>query len=103
MPFAGYKDFAECVEKNKDKKDPEAYCGEIQKRVEKFVKGGPGSGVKGHTTAEHLVPRKSPNPKIMEALIVGAELTNETPAIDSLIQKSKTLAIDALILIDSKR
>jgi hypothetical protein len=34
MPFAGYKDFAECVRKNADKKDPKAYCGTIQAATE---------------------------------------------------------------------
>lgn len=35
MPFAGYKDFAECVRKNRNKKNPEAYCAEIMRRAEK--------------------------------------------------------------------
>lgn len=34
MPFAGYKDFADCVAKNKDKGDPEAYCGSIKNKTE---------------------------------------------------------------------
>lgn len=34
MPFAGYKDFADCVKKNKDKEDPEAYCSSIMREVE---------------------------------------------------------------------
>ena len=33
-PFAGYKDFAACVAKNKDKSDPEAYCGYIKHKTE---------------------------------------------------------------------
>lgn len=33
-PFAGYKDFADCVAKNGDKQDPSAYCGEIKHRTE---------------------------------------------------------------------
>lgn len=37
MPFAGYKDFAACVRANADKDNPEGYCGEIQRRVEKRV------------------------------------------------------------------
>lgn len=74
MPFAGYKDFDECVRKNKDKKDPEAYCAEIKKRVEKFAqspnifnKGGVGSGIKGHTTFRDP-NRKPPNPDLIEGL-----------------------------------
>jgi hypothetical protein len=34
-PFAGYKDFADCVEKNKGVDDPEAYCGKIRHQIEK--------------------------------------------------------------------
>jgi len=41
LPFAGYKDFADCVRKNQDKGNPEAYCGAIKHQVEgtssKFV------------------------------------------------------------------
>lgn len=33
MPFADYKNFKDCVQKNQDKKDPEAYCAEIQRRA----------------------------------------------------------------------
>lgn len=33
-PFAGYKDFDECVADNQDKKDPEAYCAVIKRKVE---------------------------------------------------------------------
>ena len=35
MPFAGYKDFDECVSQNQDKDDPEAYCGAIKHKTEK--------------------------------------------------------------------
>lgn len=34
MPFAGYKNFAACVSANRDKNDPEAYCGSIMHAVE---------------------------------------------------------------------
>ena len=34
MPFAGYKDFADCENQNKDKGDTGAYCGSIQSKVE---------------------------------------------------------------------
>jgi hypothetical protein len=36
MPFAGYKDFDECVRKNSDKSDPKAYCGTIKHAVESW-------------------------------------------------------------------
>ena len=34
MPFAGYKDFADCVAKNQDKANPEAYCAAIKAEIE---------------------------------------------------------------------
>ena len=33
-PFADYKDFADCVAKNPQAKDPEAYCADIKRKVE---------------------------------------------------------------------
>ncbi|MHA1286176.1 MAG: hypothetical protein ACTSPB_02110 [Candidatus Thorarchaeota archaeon] len=34
MRCAEYKDFEDCVKKNKDKKNPEGYCAEIKRKVE---------------------------------------------------------------------
>jgi len=34
MPFADYKDHDDCVAKNSDKSDPDAYCGTIRRQVE---------------------------------------------------------------------
>jgi hypothetical protein len=34
MPFGEYKNFKDCVDKNQDKEDPEAYCAKIQKQIE---------------------------------------------------------------------
>jgi hypothetical protein len=33
-PFADYTDFEDCTDKNSDKNDPDAYCGEIKHRTE---------------------------------------------------------------------
>lgn len=33
-PFARYRNFQDCVRKNQDKGDPEAYCAEIMRRIE---------------------------------------------------------------------
>ncbi len=38
MPFAGYKDFDDCVKKNSDKEDPKAYCAQIQRKAEEDEK-----------------------------------------------------------------
>ena len=35
IPFVEYKNFADCVKKNQDKDDPDAYCAEIKRKVEK--------------------------------------------------------------------
>jgi hypothetical protein len=35
MPFAGYKDFNDCVRKNRNKRDPKAYCAAIMRDAEK--------------------------------------------------------------------
>lgn len=53
MPFAGYRDFADCVAKNRDKRDPEAYCASIQRQVEQ----GRGAAPREH--AEPETPPKS--------------------------------------------
>jgi hypothetical protein len=34
MPFAGYKDFDDCLRKNRGKKNPKAYCGAIKHKAE---------------------------------------------------------------------
>lgn len=38
-PFAGYKDFEQCVNENKDKGNPQAYCGAIKHKVEDRLEG----------------------------------------------------------------
>ncbi len=37
MPFGEYRDFADCVRRNQDKRDPEAYCAEVKRRVEGYT------------------------------------------------------------------
>ena len=34
MPFGEYKNFEDCVAKNQDKEDPEAYCATIKRKIE---------------------------------------------------------------------
>jgi len=33
MPFGPYKDFDDCVRKNQDKSDPQAYCAALERRI----------------------------------------------------------------------
>ena len=37
-PFGSYRNFEDCVKKNQDKDDPEAYCGAIKHKVEDMKK-----------------------------------------------------------------
>ncbi len=39
MPFADYTDFADCVAKNRDKDNPDAYCAAIKRKVEDGKEG----------------------------------------------------------------
>jgi hypothetical protein len=66
-PFAGYKDFADCVAKNKDKSDPEAYCGYIKHKVEDPKKKEEGS-----------VLAKIPAMEVKEANLKGKQVPEET-------------------------
>lgn len=34
MPFGPYRDHDDCVAKNRDKQDPDAYCAEVRRRIE---------------------------------------------------------------------
>ena len=40
-PFGDYKDFQDCIDKNQEKHDPEAYCATIQRQVEGKTKQKP--------------------------------------------------------------
>lgn len=40
MPFGPYKTFKECVEKNQDKKNPEGWCAELERRIKEQKKKG---------------------------------------------------------------
>ena len=53
-PFAGYKDFADCVRQNQDAKDPDAYCGSIQAEVEGKKKSECGCPVEETITAKSI-------------------------------------------------
>ena len=38
MPMGPYSDFEDCLTKNQDKDNPEAYCGTIKKQTEMAIK-----------------------------------------------------------------
>ena len=35
MPFGRFKDFKDCVAKNQDKRDPEAFCAQVERSIKK--------------------------------------------------------------------
>lgn len=34
MPFGRYRDVADCVKQNSDKRDPQAYCAVVKRKIE---------------------------------------------------------------------
>lgn len=39
MPFAGYKNWEDCIKFNKNKRNPQAYCGKIESNIRKHIEG----------------------------------------------------------------
>lgn len=96
-PFAGYKDFADCVSKNQDKEDPKAYCGSIkgktehaeqQEGAEPKYPDAPMKGPAGDTSQprldDHKGPSKSkatsyPAPDVASPPIVKPSIVTGTP------------------------
>ena len=56
-PFAGYKNFDDCVSKNKNKDNPDAYCAVIMRQVEGKMKKQEAEEIEGIKTNE-LKPEK---------------------------------------------
>jgi len=59
MPFAGYANHAECVERNRDKDDPDAYCASIMREVEGKSKSDEGYSVSELSEDARTVWRKA--------------------------------------------
>jgi hypothetical protein len=85
-PFAGYKDFHDCVRKNQDKDDPEAYCGQIKHQVEGSRQGRMGRlwdrlmgrTAQGMGMANPMDPSSVANP-FSPAQDVNAAMTDTNP------------------------
>lgn len=85
-PFAGYKDFHDCVKKNQDKRNPEAYCGTIKNQVEGSRQGRMGrlwNRLMGRTAqgmgmANPMDPSSVANP-FSPAQDVNAAMTDTNP------------------------
>lgn len=75
MPFGEYENFDDCVSKNSDKGDPNAYCGYIQNKVEEALKRKEASEAIKKAT-ENLNDPNLMTPKKQ----VTEPITNQSPA-----------------------
>jgi len=91
-PCAGYTDFADCVAKNQDKGNPEAYCGAIKAQTETAGNGDPPTPQNSSIPLKAEVPLGTPPcaPKVTE---LEAAITKMAGQIQEL-EKSKASAID---------
>jgi hypothetical protein len=91
-PFAGYTDFADCVAKNQDTGNPEAYCGAIKAQTETAGNGDPPTPQNSSIPLKAEVPLGTPPcaPKVTE---LEATITKMAGQIQEL-EKSRASAID---------
>jgi hypothetical protein len=58
MPFAGYTDFNDCTRRNRDKDNPDAYCGSIKRDTEDKMKKARGEVIRAGKAAKGAVRLK---------------------------------------------
>lgn len=90
-PFAGYTDFRDCVEKNRDKENPEAYCGEVKKQAETKTNQKTGEKKEEQRPAE---PAKETEGAIEEILSKAGEASK---ALEVEAQHRAEKAFDAAV------
>lgn len=79
LPFAGYKNFADCVSKNRNKDNPAAYCGVIKHQVE----GANASFVVQYLSyMGQIVTRGIPNQKWFLRIQIGGKIHSWEAASD---------------------
>lgn len=91
-PMAGYTDFADCVAKNQDKENPEAYCGAIKAQTESVGNGDPQTPPNSTLPSKVEVPLGTPPcaPKTAE---LEATITKMAGTIAEM-EKSRASAIE---------
>ena len=99
-PFAGYRNFADCVRKNQDKKDPKAYCATIMRKVEgKGYEDNPlilreFETIKEDRLERSIVYLMKENEKKIKELIekeVGVEKLMDIKSVDDIAKRIKDL------------
>ena len=110
-PFGEYTDFADCVAKNQDKGDPEAYCATIKRQIEgsKQIMGGKKSMsektpefeafvsqyiAEGHTREQALEHWKSITQLPVEATVLPTPPPQVPPAVPPKEEEVKPKTID---------
>lgn len=110
-PFADYVDFVDCVAKNSDKEDPEAYCASIETQAEENAPpehpDAPLTGPKKDTSTivpdMGVEPDKSSAPKLDIEQPEGAPETlpdEEQPHVDVGVEPKKTGKTDVVMGVE---
>lgn len=86
-PFAGYRNFADCVAQNKDKEDPEGYCATIMRQVE-------GDGGEQEMSKQTLEDREYDESILAEA---------EVPVYEALVDAVGEAEFDTLTVEEVKK
>jgi len=72
-PFAGYKNFKDCVAKNSKKKNPQAYCATIMRKVEASMNGmneeSEGDNIVGNRVRDLPIDERNALPDLAFAII----------------------------------
>jgi hypothetical protein len=79
-PFANYKDFADCVSKNSDKDDPNAYCGKIKHETEDKSSSKEGKAMNSY----YLVDKETGTP--VAGPFKTAEIAESVGTVNSRVQ-----------------
>ena len=61
MPFGHYKDFADCVKKNRDKKSPQGYCASIERSIKEARENKNKTKSVGENKMAHEDPKNGNN------------------------------------------
>lgn len=92
-PFADYKDFDDCVSKNRDKEDPNAYCAAIKKQTE-------GSSLKRECSCKNRLSATQSKEMDGHDCPDGQEWDAE--AGKCVVKKQESQSLDALMRQDTK-
>jgi hypothetical protein len=109
-PFAGYEDFAACVAANRDKDDPEAYCGKIKHQVEDGKKKSSleAEGASSLPVQHQVIdPNNNPTPQAdtfntevmfpLNPAFAGEESTKDLPAAENVAQAKRREFVAGLL------